>query len=137
MARRIETLRHLGWQPYTVQNFPSWCGHRQEIISVSTRGRLCAVYQRGGGGEVAHTELGADRQRGLSYRLMPQILTERESLEQQRQQLFTRLAGYQAELDMVPVDKRERRESLDWQISRAQKRLAYLEARLASMGTTG
>jgi len=68
---------------------------------------------------------------------MSHLLTERESLEQQRQQLFTRLAGYQAELDMVPVDKRERRESLDWQISRAQKRLAYLEARLASMGTTG
>ena len=28
----MENLQHLGWQPYTVQSFQSWCGHRQEII---------------------------------------------------------------------------------------------------------
>ncbi len=32
MPLRVENLRHLGWQPYTVQGFQSWCGHRQEII---------------------------------------------------------------------------------------------------------
>jgi len=32
MPLRVENLRYLGWQPYTVQSFQSWCGHRQEII---------------------------------------------------------------------------------------------------------
>jgi hypothetical protein len=32
MPLRVEHLRHLGWQPYTVQSYQSWCGHRQEII---------------------------------------------------------------------------------------------------------
>ncbi len=64
---------------------------------------------------------------------MPRSLDERQSLEQERQELFTRLAGYQAERDTLPADKRDRQEWLDWQIRRTQKRLAYLEARLASM----
>ena len=29
-AVRVEHLRHLGWQPYTVQSFQSWFGHTQE-----------------------------------------------------------------------------------------------------------
>jgi len=32
MPLRVENLRNLGWQPYTVQSHQSWCGHRQEII---------------------------------------------------------------------------------------------------------
>src|SRR5262249_42933217 len=32
MPLRVENLRHLGWQPYTVQSFQSWCGYLQEII---------------------------------------------------------------------------------------------------------
>jgi len=27
MPLRVENLRHLGWQPYTVQSYQSWCGH--------------------------------------------------------------------------------------------------------------
>jgi len=29
----MEHLRHLGWQPYTVQSFQSWCGHRPEMLT--------------------------------------------------------------------------------------------------------
>ena len=29
---RVEPLRHLGWQPYTVESCQSWCGHTQESI---------------------------------------------------------------------------------------------------------
>jgi hypothetical protein len=29
---RVEHLRHLGWEPYTVQSFQSSCGHTQEVI---------------------------------------------------------------------------------------------------------
>ncbi len=32
MPLRVENLRHLGWQPYTVQSYQSWCGHTQETI---------------------------------------------------------------------------------------------------------
>ena len=63
---------------------------------------------------------------------MPYLFTERESLERQRQELFTRLAGYQAELDTLPGDKRERREWLAWRIRRALNRIAYLEGQLAA-----
>ena len=30
MPLRLENLHRLGWQPYTVQSFQSWYGHRQE-----------------------------------------------------------------------------------------------------------
>ncbi len=64
---------------------------------------------------------------------MPHLLTERESLDRQRQDLFTRLAAYQAQLDLQPADNREHRERLDWQIRRALNRIAYVEGRLASL----
>jgi hypothetical protein len=32
MPLRVENLHHLGWEPYTVQTYQSWCGHTQEII---------------------------------------------------------------------------------------------------------
>src|SRR5260370_5228828 len=32
MPLRVEHLRHLGWAPYRVQSYQSWCGHTQEII---------------------------------------------------------------------------------------------------------
>ena len=34
MPLRVEHLRNLGWQPYTVQRYQSWCGHGQEIIPI-------------------------------------------------------------------------------------------------------
>jgi hypothetical protein len=37
MPLRVENLRHLGWQPYMVQNYQSWCGHAQEIIPFPRR----------------------------------------------------------------------------------------------------
>lgn len=70
---------------------------------------------------------------GLSCHSMPRPLAERQSLEQERQELLVRLAGYHTELDTLPADAQQRREWLDWQVRRAQKRMAYLEARLASM----
>jgi hypothetical protein len=32
MPLRVEHSSHVGWQPYTVQRYQSWCGHTQEII---------------------------------------------------------------------------------------------------------
>src|SRR5260370_8922458 len=32
MSLRVENLRHLGWEPYTVQSYQSWCGHTQAVI---------------------------------------------------------------------------------------------------------
>jgi len=30
MPLRVEHLGHVGWQPYTVQRYQSWCGHTQD-----------------------------------------------------------------------------------------------------------
>ncbi len=38
MPLRVEHLRHLGWQPYTVQSYQSWCGHTQEVLFVEVMG---------------------------------------------------------------------------------------------------
>ncbi|HXL20104.1 MAG TPA: hypothetical protein VN961_21525 [Streptosporangiaceae bacterium] len=32
MPLRVEHLRHLSLQPYTVQCYHPWCGHTREII---------------------------------------------------------------------------------------------------------
>jgi len=44
------------------------------------------------------------------------------------------LAGYQKELDATPQEQRERRERLAWQIRRIKKRMAEVEARIATLG---
>ncbi len=32
MPLRVEHLRHLAWEPYMLQSYQIWRGHRQEII---------------------------------------------------------------------------------------------------------
>lgn len=43
------------------------------------------------------------------------------------------IANYQRELEATPMELRERRERLEWQIRRVQKRMAQLETWLAQM----
>jgi hypothetical protein len=61
---------------------------------------------------------------------MPSPLNERQSLEQERAELPDQITAYQQELAAGLADK-TRREWLDWQIRRAQKRMVEVEARLA------
>jgi hypothetical protein len=63
---------------------------------------------------------------------MPRPLNERESLEEERAELPGLIATYQRELAETAITK-TRREFLDWQIRNAQNRLAYVEARLATI----
>ena len=60
-------------------------------------------------------------------------LTERQSLEAALADLMKDLACYRAELDAMPLDDKARREMKTWQIQRAQRRMADLQSRLASM----
>jgi hypothetical protein len=63
-------------------------------------------------------------------------MTERQAWEHElREELPAQLAKYQEELAATPPDSRERRERLEWQIRRAEKRLAEVRARLAAIGT--
>jgi chromosome segregation ATPase len=64
---------------------------------------------------------------------MPAPTSERQALEHERDELPTHVANYQRELDATPQQNRERRERLDWQIRRIQKRMAEIEARLAGV----
>jgi chromosome segregation ATPase len=61
---------------------------------------------------------------------MPRPMNEQQSLEQERAELPGQLAAHQAELDATPPENKARRERLEWQIRRMQKRLAEVEARL-------
>jgi hypothetical protein len=63
---------------------------------------------------------------------MPRPLNERQSLERERDELPTQLAGYQKELDATPKENRERRERLEWQIRRVEKRMAEVHGRLTA-----
>jgi len=66
---------------------------------------------------------------------MPRPRTERQALEQERDvELPAQLADYRRELDTTPPTFRERRERIEWQIRRAEKRLAEIEARLTAGG---
>jgi len=65
---------------------------------------------------------------------MPRPLNERQSLEQERAELPSQIAAYESELDATPPEHTARRERLVWQLRRAQKRLAEIEARLAAIG---
>ena len=62
---------------------------------------------------------------------MPPPTNERQALEQERAELPSQIAAYESELDATPPEHKARREMRAWQIRRAQKRLAEVEARLA------
>ena len=65
---------------------------------------------------------------------MPAPTNERQTLEQERTELPGQIAAYQRELDATPVEQKARRERLERQIRRDQKRMAEIEARLAAIG---
>ena len=61
-------------------------------------------------------------------------MTERQAWERElREELPAQLAKYQEDLAATPPENRERRERLEWQIRRAQKRMAEVEVRLAGV----
>ena len=62
---------------------------------------------------------------------MPPPRNERQSLERERKELPDELTTYKRELEAAPPPHKERREWLDWQIRRVQKRIAEVERRLA------
>ncbi len=61
---------------------------------------------------------------------MPRPRNERQALEQERAELPSQIAAYESELDATAPGHKARRERLAWQLRRAQKRLAEVEARL-------
>jgi hypothetical protein len=48
--------------------------------------------------------------------------------------LPSHVTNYQRELDATPQENRERRERLEWQIRRVEKRMAEVHARLMAAG---
>jgi len=58
---------------------------------------------------------------------------EQQALEEERAELPGQIAAYQRDLAATSAEDKTRREMLDWQIRRGQKRLAEVEARLAGM----
>jgi hypothetical protein len=69
---------------------------------------------------------------------MPRPRNERQALEEERDvELPTRLAKYRRDLDATPATDKTRREFIEWQIRCAEKRLADVCARLATMGGEG
>ncbi len=67
---------------------------------------------------------------------MPQRSSERQALEVELAELANDLAHYRAELDAMALDAKAQREMRTWQIQRVQRRMADVEARLASTPTT-
>lgn len=65
---------------------------------------------------------------------MPRPISERQSLEREREELPAQVAAYRRELDATPPDQNDRRERLEWQIRRVQERMVDVEARLAALG---
>lgn len=62
---------------------------------------------------------------------MPPPRNERQALERERKELPDELTTYKRELESTPPPHKERREWLEWQIRRVQKRMAEVERRLA------
>ena len=60
----------------------------------------------------------------------PSPTNEREALEREQAELPAQIVAYQRKLDATPVDAQERRERIQWQIRRAEKRMAEVHARL-------
>ena len=65
---------------------------------------------------------------------MPAPINERQALEQERVALPGQIIAHQAKLAATPAENKARRERLMWQIRRARKRMAEVEARLAAIG---
>jgi hypothetical protein len=65
---------------------------------------------------------------------MPAPINERQALERERAELPDHVANYQRELNATPQGQKERRERLEWQIRRVQKRMAEVHARLTAAG---
>jgi len=66
---------------------------------------------------------------------MPRPRNERQSLEEERDvELPAQLAQYRRDLDATPRGDKTRREFIEWQIRFAEKRMADVCARLATMG---
>lgn len=64
---------------------------------------------------------------------MPRPVDERQSLEQERDELTAQIATDQRELAATTDQDRTRREFLVWRIKRAQNRIALIETRLAAI----
>ncbi len=65
---------------------------------------------------------------------MPRPRNERQSLEEERDvELPAQLAKYRRDLDATPPGDTRRREFIEWQIRFAEKRLANVCARLATL----
>jgi hypothetical protein len=63
---------------------------------------------------------------------MPPPRYDRQALEQERDvEIPAQIANYQRELDATPIEFTERRERLEWQIRRVEKRMKGIETRLA------
>ena len=62
---------------------------------------------------------------------MPRPLNARQALEQEWAELLRHIAAYRQELENSPKISKARRERLEWQIRRNQKRMAEIEGRLA------
>ena len=66
---------------------------------------------------------------------MPRPVTERQAWERElREELPALLANHQRELAATPQEHKKRRERPEWQIRRAEKRMADVKARLAKIG---
>ena len=65
--------------------------------------------------------------------MIPAPNDERQALEGERAELTEQLAIYQTTLELTPPELTARQEGLMWQIRRVWKRLAEIEARLATM----
>jgi hypothetical protein len=62
---------------------------------------------------------------------MPRPRNERQALEEERDvELPAQVAAYRRDLDATPRENKERREFLEWQIRRVEKRMADVEVRL-------
>ena len=68
---------------------------------------------------------------------MPRPRSERQSLEEELAELPGQLAGYRRQLALTPAEDKTRWEFLGWQIQRAQRRLATIEARMAAIRSGG
>jgi hypothetical protein len=64
---------------------------------------------------------------------MPPPRYDRQALEQARDvEIPAEIASYRREREATPLDQKERRERLEWQIRRVEKRMAELEAWLTA-----
>ena len=65
--------------------------------------------------------------------LGPSLIAREDAnrLERERAELLGQMAAYRQELENAPTLKRARREWLEWQVRRDEKRVAEVEGRLA------